>query len=414
MKLSRRTYVSAAVFLLLGSFVFLGYWYQSRQVTPGQAADSAAIQVTNGDDRGPGTLREALFIAAAARNDAVIVVQVPKVTIATALPPIVSPAGMRLVAHEDGTEIDASALPSGPVFDVAANNVIIEGFTLRNCAASAIVLRAERFRLQGATLESCDVGIDIAENAALVLIENNRFIRNRVGVRLAAANRNTIITKNDFTAHRDAGVWAVRNHPDVRGQPVTVRENRFNQEDVGILTANISLLVERNELLGSRAAAIHLMGAGALVRGNRISGGDAMGVVVENARGAVIEQNEFDGLAAYGIMVKSSADTLLRGNRIHSGGYGLAFVLGDARNPSTALDNTIIEPRIHGVDVIGDSPILRGNQVLRPHALALKVIDFTPANGQQVRSAPVLEGNNFNANGVVIAAGSTRSSGALR
>jgi parallel beta-helix repeat protein len=130
-----------------------------------------------------------------------------------------------------------------------------------------------------------------------------------------------------------------------------------------------------------------------------------MGIIAENSRGAVIENNELDGLAAYGIMLKGSADALLRGNRVHNSGYGLAFVVGSS--PSTAIDNTIIEPKFNGIDVIGDSPVLRGNHVVRPRALAIKVIDFDPGSGQKVRSQPFLEGNNFDAGGKIIAADNT-------
>jgi parallel beta-helix repeat protein len=155
--------------------------------------------------------------------------------------------------------------------------------------------------------------------------------------------------------------------------------------------------------------AMQLMGTGAVVRGNRVSGGAGMGIVAENSRGTVIESNELDGLAAYGIMVKGSADALLRGNRVHNCGYGLAFVVGSS--PSTAIDNTIIEPKFNGIDVIGDSPVLRGNQVLRPRALALKVIDFVPEGGEKVRSQPFLEGNNFDARGTIVATGNVAASG---
>ena len=69
----------------------------------------------------------------------------------------------------------------------------------------AILLRAERFRMQSTTIQSCDVGVDVAENANHVLIERNRFVDNRVGVRFAASNPNTMVVKNEFVAHRDAG-----------------------------------------------------------------------------------------------------------------------------------------------------------------------------------------------------------------
>jgi len=410
MRISRRSAVSIGVFALLGVFVVLGYWYESRQVAPGQAADSAVINVTNGGDRGPGSLREALFIAASADGEATISVRVPKITIATVLPPLVNSRGVRLVAAESGgAEIDASALSSGPVLDVAGPNATIEGLRIHSCKAAGVLLRAGHFRLQSTTIESCDVGVDVAENIRQVLIERNRFANNRVGVRFAGSNRNTIVVKNEFSEHRVGGIWAVRAEPDVRGEAISIRDNRFTKERVGILASNVSVVVERNEFLDTGEAAMQLMGAGAVVRGNRVSGGAGMGIVAENSRGVVIDGNELDGLSAYGIMVKGSADALLRSNRVHNSGYGLAFVVGSG--PSTAIDNTIIEPRFNGIDVIGDSPILRSNHVLRPRALALKVVDFEPGDGAaKVTSRPFLEGNNFDARGAIIAAGNASSS----
>ena len=405
MALSRRSIISIAVFLLLGVFVGIGYWYESRQVATGRAEDTAAINVTSGADRGPGTLREALFIAAAAKGQATISVRVPKITIATVLPPLVSSRGVRLIAVAPNAEIDAAALPSGPVLDVAGANASIEGLRIRNCKAAGILLRASHFRLQSTTIQSCDVGVDVAENASEVLLERNRFVRNRVGVRFAGSNRNTSLVKNEFNEHRDAGVWAVRGESDARGAAISIRDNRFTKERIGILAANVAVALERNELLGSQEAAIHLMGTGSVVRGNRVSGGAAMGIVAENSRGAVIEGNELDGLAAYGIMLKGSADALVQGNRVHNSGYGLAFVVGTS--PSTAIDNTIIEPKSNGIDVIGDSPILRGNHVIRPRTLALKVVDFKSPDGNTVRSQPFLEGNNFDARGTIITADNT-------
>ena len=415
MPVSRRSVIAIAAFAIVGVFVALGIWYESREAAPGQASDTATVDVTNGEDRGAGSLREALFIAAAAEGPVTISVKVPKITVASTLPPLANAGGIRLVTAEQGTVIDASELPSGAVLDVSGANVSIEKVHIINCKAAGILLRAERFRLESTTIESCDVGLDVAENAARVLIEGNRFANNRVGVRFGASNNNTIVSKNEFTGHCDAGVWAVRSEPDQRSDAISLNENRFSKERIGIFTANVSVVMERNELLDSEEAAIQLTGAGAIVRGNRVSRGAAMGIVAENARGVVIEENEFDGLAAYGIMLKGSEDSIVRGNRIHNSGYGLAFVLGNARSPSTAIDNTIIEPRSTGIDVIGDSPILRNNQVIRPRALALKVVDFEPeGGGQVVRSQPFLEGNNFDARGLTVAAREEANTGVVQ
>jgi parallel beta-helix repeat protein len=409
MPLSRRSAVSVVVFVLLGVFVGLGYWYESRKVTPGQAANAPSINVTSGEDRGPGSLREAIFKATAAATEVTISLQVPKITLASALPPLANARGIKIITGENGVEIDASGLPGGAVLDVSGANVSIQGVRIHNCKETGIVLRAERFRLQAAAIEGCDVGIDVAENADQLMLERNRFAKNRVGVRFAASNKNAMVVKNEFSEHRDAGIWAVRSEPDSRGGAISIRDNRFNKERIGILTANVSVIMERNELLDSQEAAMQLMGAGAVARGNRISRGAAMGIVVENGQAAVIEDNEFDGLEAYGVMLKSSADTVIRKNRIHNSGYGLAFVLGNQRSPSSAIENTIIEPKFNGIDVIGDSPILRGNQVMRPRALALKVTDYQPeGGGEKIRSAPFLEGNNFSIGAATVAAGDAK------
>jgi parallel beta-helix repeat protein len=187
----------------------------------------------------------------------------------------------------------------------------------------------------------------------------------------------------------------VRSAPDSHDDVIVIHDNKFKGDGAGIVAGNIPVLVERNDFVNSREAAVHLVGAGAVIRGNRINGGASMGIVAENATGAVIDNNTLEGLTAYGVMVRGSSNTLVQSNRLNNCGYGLAFVLGDARSASTVVGNTIIESKYNGIDVIGDSPKLRRNQVLRAHAFALRVEDFQPPAGPKVRSQPFLEENNF-------------------
>lgn len=398
MRSERRIGVAIGVLVVLAGAAAAVWWYQLGRSAPAAGAPQVTAIVSNGNDRGSGSLREALFVVASAKDPATISIQTARIALETALPPIVTTHGVKIVAQAGGTEIDAAALKANAVLDVAGASTSIEGVTIRNCSGTAILLRAERFRLSGSAIEDCDVGIDIAENAAEALLEQNRFARNRVGVRFAAATRNTSLVKNQFSEHKDAGLWAVRSVPDRGSSPIAVRDNRFSDDRAGMVIGNVSLLVERNEIVNAREAAIHVVGAGATVKGNRITGGASMGIVAENARSIVIEDNELDGLAAYGIMVRGSGNTLVRGNRMHNCGYGMAFVLGAAGEaPSTAVSNTILQARFNGIDVIGDSPVLRQNQVLRPHALALHVEDFQPPGGAKVVSRPFLDGNTLGA-----------------
>jgi parallel beta-helix repeat protein len=394
MAAKQRTLVAATVFVLLAALVGVGYWYETQRVRPHSHQKTVLVHVTNAGDRGPGTLREALFLVAAATGPTTISLEVPKIDLETALPALVNGNGVRL-AGLSGAQIDARALDSGPVLDISGPNTWIEGVTIINCPGAAVLVRAARFRLSTSKIESCDVGVDVADNASDTLLERNQFHKNRIGVRFAASGRNSTIAGNEFTEDKDAGLWAVRSAPASRDDVVGVHDNKFTEDGTGIVAGNIPVIVERNDFVNNHEAGVHLVGANAIIRANRVNGGASMGIVAENARGAVIENNELEGVTAYGVMTRGSSDTLVRANRLHNCGYGLAFVLGNPHNVSTAIDNTIIEPRFNGIDVIGDSPNLRRNQVLRAHAYALHVEDFQPATGPKVMSQPFLDNNNF-------------------
>lgn len=398
MRLSRRSTLAIAVFAGVAALIVAGRWYQVRRGGSGSLAslsNTTAISVTNGADRGPGTLREALFVAASAPGPASISLDVPKISLATALPPIVNAHGVRIVTRAGGSEIVAGRLSGGPVLDVAAPNVSLTGLAISDCPGAAILVRAIHVSLESATLQACDVGVDVAENAHDLLIENNRFLNDRVGVRFAASSPDTTVAANQFSGEREAGVWAVRGQTAPQGGAIAVRGNRFDQDHTGIATGNINILIEQNEISNAQVAAIDLIGAGAVVRSNHVSGGSGMGIIADGAHAAVIERNELSGLAAYGIMIRGSSNALVRANRLYNCAYGMAFVLGDDRNPSTAVDNIIIEPRYDGIDVVGDAPILRGNHVLQPHGFALRVEDFDRPGGRTVVSAPFLDHNSF-------------------
>ena len=395
MPLSRRSTLSIVVFLGVAALIFAGWSYQAQRAGHESLSNTVTLTVTNGGDSGAGTLREALFVAATAPGAARISLDVPTISLTSSLPPIVNSHGIRIVARPGGSAIDASGLSGGPVLDVAAANVSLEGLTIRNCRGAAILVRAVHVSLQGATVEDCDVGVDVAENAQELLLENNRFVDDRLGVRFAASSADTTVAANQFSGEKEAGVWAVRGDAGLGSSAISVRDNRFDDDRTGIVAGNISVVLQQNEISGAQSAAIDLVGAGAVVRGNRVSGGSGMGILAEGAHAAVIEQNELNGLAAYGIMIRGSSNTLVRGNRLYDCAYGMAFVLGDARDPSTAVDNVIIEPRYDGIDVVGDAPILRRNHVLQPHAFALRVEDFQGPDGRKVAGAPFLDHNSF-------------------
>ena len=376
----------------------LNRWLQfPRQTAPSlrRAEKAVLVHVTNAGDRGPGTLREALLVVATATGQSSISIEVPRIALETALPAFVNGHGVRLLGQASGVQIDAQALSAGPVFDISGPNTSIDGITIRNCHDAGILVRSARFHLSASTIASCDVGVEVVDNTSDTLLERNHFLKDRIGVRFGAAGHNSAVANNEFTENKDAGLWAVRGATDSHDEVISIHDNKFTADGNGIVAGNIAVLVEHNDFIRARDSDVHVVGAGAVIRGNRINGGASMGIVAENARGAIIEGNELEGITAYGVMVRGSSNTLVKANRLHNCGYGLAFVLGDVHGVSTAIDNTIIEPKFNGIDVIGDSPVLRHNEVLRAHAYPVHVADFQPPNGQNVHSQPFLDANNF-------------------
>lgn len=388
--------------VVLGLVALGSWWYHSAHPVAGGSSGEATVSVTSPDDMGPGSLREALFIAASARGRTSVVLVTRTVTLKTALPPLMNRYGLRLVAQPAGAEIDAQGLGGGAVLDVVGPNTSIEGVVVRHCPGAAVLLRAAHFHMHASVIESCEVGVEVAANAADVLLADNRFVNDRVGVRFSANNTNTAVVRNTFAHAAAAGLWAVSADLGTpRGEAIQLRDNRFTDNHGGVVAGNIPIVVEHNEFSGNAPeAAVHLIGAGGVIRSNRIAGPGSQGIVAENARDALIEANELHGLSSYAVMLRSSAGALVRANRVANCASGLAFVLGDPEHPGRAIGNTIADPQRDAIDVIGDSPILTDNEVLRPRALALRVTDYAQPGGRSVRAHPSLQGNNFRANAI--------------
>ena len=156
---------------------------------------------------GPGTLREALFLVAGATGPTNISIEVPTIQLETALPAFVEwawgearRAGLRCNDRCPGAERAARCSMS------RVPTPRIEGITISNCPAAAILVRSVHFRLSASTIESCDVGVEVAENASDTLLERNHFLKNRLGVRFGASGHNTSVANNEFIEDKDAGL----------------------------------------------------------------------------------------------------------------------------------------------------------------------------------------------------------------
>ena len=90
MRSSRRIGVAIGVLAALAIAAGAVWWYQLTRAAPGPGEQEVTAIVSNGEDRGPGSLREALFVVASAKEPATISIRTPQIKIETALPPIVA------------------------------------------------------------------------------------------------------------------------------------------------------------------------------------------------------------------------------------------------------------------------------------------------------------------------------------
>jgi len=395
--------------LALGAVVMLGllaglqYWLAARRpISPWYQA-GREFTVTSEADQGPGSLREAIFAADSSDQRAKIVLRTSRIVLQSPLPPLVNPKGVIVEAGEARPEIDASNIGFGPVFDVDAPNSVISGIAIRNAPEQAILVRADGFRLMKASLAGCDVGLYAADGISNLVAENSTFENNRIGIWLAASNAGVIVRDNQFKAHRDAGVWAVAGKQPAASTEtrLELRGNHFEGDRLSIVLGNIPAVIEANEVVKAREAAIYLIGAGAVVRGNRVRNGAGIGIFAHTTEGTVIENNELDHNQALAMLVRSAQNNLVDRNRIYNNGYGIGFVLGQRGRPNIASDNTLLSQQFDGIILIGESPVLRGNRLVNNKLAGLRVLDFFPLIGNKVVADPfladnILAGNKLN------------------
>ena len=394
----RRVAICSVV--LLGLLALLQYWLTNRRpLQPGVTAVHE-FGVTSSRDKGPGSLREAIFAADIAPQRARIILRLSPIALQSPLPPLVNPRGIEIEGAEPGAEIDARDLGTGAVFDVDAPNSVIDGIKITNAPEQAVLVRADFFRLLNAKIVSCDEGLDAVEGIGNLIVDKTSFENNRVGITLASGGPGIIVRNNHFVGHKDAAIWAVRGSPFRVGQTrgFLLKSNYFESDRISVVAGNVPLVAEENEFVKSHEAALFVMGENAVIRGNRIRNGAGIGVVAQGTEGIVIEDNELDHNQTIALLVRSSRSALVNNNRVYDNGYGIAFVLGKRESPSFAAENSVLRQRYDGIVVIGDSPVLRRNRALNNSSSGVSVLDFIPLTGGAIAANPFLENNILQGN----------------
>jgi parallel beta-helix repeat protein len=355
--------------------------------------------VTNPQDAGPGSLREALFAAARAGGRARIVFDVARITLTTALPAVVSSEGVVIDAQDLHTEVNAGALPEGPVLDLAAPNCSLRGLTIRGAAGQGILVRGGNAHVEDVSVVDCAQGVYVVDGIRDLSVERSLFEANGVGVRLPRAATGVMLRGNRFRKNDQAALWGVSPTAPMGISPreVTVLDNHFEADRIGIVLINVPGSIEHNEFSGAGESAIYLTGPG-LVRNNRVLGGSRFGIVADGPDGAALEDNEVSRNFAVGLLLRDARNTVCQRNRIHGNGFGIVVVFGS--DALALVDNLVLNQLQDAVYVVGGSPVVRGNRLLYNRGAAFRVLDFVPHRGARRTAHPLLQDNVASGNGL--------------
>ncbi len=307
---------------------------------------SSVFRVTSARADGPGSLRVAILAADRAPGRARIVVTVAKIAIETALPPLVNPRGVVLEAAPAGVELDGTRV-TGAVLDIASPGSLVSGFRIVGGGAG-VVVRAPGATLRNLTLLEHDTGILVGENAAQI---------------------------------------------DVVG-------SRFTEDAIGVVAINVNARVEASHFTSEGSAAVYASGARAAIVNNRIFAGHGFGIHSEELQSGTILQNEIARNCNGGILLRDSANTQVLGNDLYQNGYGIVLMEGQALRPNTVANNLIADDLADGLLLIGSSPIVRGNRVLRNRHAGLRMSSLRLGSGPARIPTPFMAENLVQGNGV--------------
>ena len=258
MRLSSRKQFIVAAMAFLGVLAVLQYWLAGHRPATLDRADVDLI-VTSSFDRGPGSLREAIFRADTSAKRTRIVIRSPQpIRLETPLPPLVNPQGTIVEGETDRSEINAEAVDHGAVFDIASPHSLITRIKITKPPEQAVLARAPGVRLSRVAFSGCDVCVSVASGVNDFITEDSHFANNRVGIWLAADNAGIVIRNNQFRDHSDAAIWAVRGSSSEAplSSGVQIRGNRFEADRLSLVLGNVSAAVDDNEFVQDRKSVV--------------------------------------------------------------------------------------------------------------------------------------------------------------
>jgi hypothetical protein len=357
--------------------------------------------VSSARDAGPDTLRDAILAADRLSTRAHIVITARQILIESALPALVNPHGVDIEAATGAGNLDAARQEAGAALQIDSPTSTVKGLHISHARLSGIIVNAPGVELDSITVSDSKVGFLVNAAAKSCTVRSSTFERDETGVMAEAGVQRAAILGSIFRENTRAGLWFVGREPGhsaAGDQPsVLVADSVFEKNAVGVV-ANQRIQVQKSRLLGNRQSAMTILGGEARVEDSEIRDSGGTGVSVTSGLSVAIVHDTLTGNAGAAISVRDSGVDIERNTLDHN---GLGIVSVSTREPLSILitANLITKTASDAITVIGGSPQLRRNQIIRNQGVGLRTLDLAGDAGA-VKVMPRLEANVVEGNRV--------------
>lgn len=355
-----------------------------------------AVTVTNTNDAGAGSLREAITTVNAAATANTITFQdlaIGTITPLTALPPLTNPAGTTFSFGGSTTAItlDGSSTPNADGLTIGAgvNSLVFSGLNL--------------------TLSNFDSGLKFLGSSTGSTIRGLTITNNTNGIELVGgALTGTTITGNTITMNSQSGIFAGGGVTGLTIGGTTAGTGNtiaYNVEGLFFHPGSyISTVVQGNTIIGNSENGVLLGTSGGALTNLTIGGSTttaANTISFNNQNGVEVSQGSFSGTVIQGNTISSNAGY---GVQLSPSGQSLTnLTIGGA---TAGQGNTIASNAVDGIGIFGGTytdTVVQGNTIQYNQNNGVNVNLFAGGgafSGLLLGGATAAAGNTITSNGL--------------
>lgn len=392
------TWLPVLLLVVLGALAGTGNMLQS-----GMDSDDgypAEIAVTSRSDRGPGSLRAALFAAIKAPHSVVIRIAVDAIDIEVPLPPIAADR-VTIVGDAENPVLLRRAhanTADSELLQIISNDVSIRHIAIDAAGTPAIVVRGDRARLEAISIVNASVAVECFDCEKLA-VRASEFSAHDIGIRLGGRRTTATIIDNEFRDSRQSGIWMALTSETLDADfDLRVHDNRFSGGRDAIVAVNVRADVRGNRISRFSHAGIRLMDAHASVIGNQVLDNDGIGIHVSRLHRSAVVENEVARNEQIGILIVDAHGLQVDRNQVYQNGYGIAAV---GLNPidASVRQNMLTGQAIDGLITIGESPYIDGNHSVENGHAGIRIMNLVRHGLTTISAQPQLGNNTISGNG---------------